>query len=137
MIEARLINRRQLDDLLEYQRRQNEKVMLGRLSVEIGLVPEDEFAPFVASYFGFQYLDLKEYYGIEKQALDLVPEAIARRLNALPLVKEGRTLTVAVPDPMDLVALENLEIISRCRVKPVVSSPNQIKHKITMSYGIL
>lgn len=136
MVEACLINHEQLNDLLARQKRTSEKTLLGKLSIELGLVEEDDFAPFLASYFNFPYVDLKDYPAIEKRALEKIPESMARRLNIMPLSKEEDTLTVAIFDPLDLVTLENLETVTGCRIKPVVSPPKKIRYKIAMSYGI-
>jgi len=138
MVEARLITKDQLEDLLEYQKRQREKVIFGKLSLELGLISEDQFAPFIASYFDVPFINLKDHpIIVRREAINMIPESIARRLNVMPLTKDNNTLTVAVSDPLDLVALDNLAIVSHCNVKPVVSTPSQITHSITISYGIL
>lgn len=134
MIEANLINQQQLDELLLYQQRASERVPLGRLTVKLGLVKEEEFSPFLASYFGVPYINLEEYSAVQKEALDIVPESIARRFNVLPLLKEADTLTVAISDPLDLTTIENLKTVTRCRIKPVVSQSSQITHGIIAHY---
>ena len=134
MVEAKLLSQEQLDDALSYQRRSSERVLLGRLSVELGFVKEDEFAPFLASYFNVPYVDLKKYPMVQRETVETVPESIARRFNVLPLMKDQDTLTVAVSDPLDLTALENLKTITHCQIKPVVSSASQIRHRIIAYY---
>lgn len=134
MLEANLIDRDQLDALLVYQKIAPQRMLLGRLSVEMGFVKDDVFAPFLAYYFEVPYLDLDGYWMIQKEAVKIVPEYIARRLNVLPIVKENDTLTVAVSDPLDLIAFENLETVTRCHVKPVVSTSAKIKEGIEVTY---
>lgn len=135
MIDANLINQYQLNELLEYQKNLENRAPLGLLTVELGLVGEDEFAPFLASYFNVPYLNLEERSTIQKEALDIVPKAIAKRLNILPVLKEENTLTVAISDPLDLPVLENLETITRCRIKSVVSQASQIREGIDSYYS--
>lgn len=135
MIEANLINQQQLDELLLYQQRASERVPLGRLTVKLGLVKDEEFTPFLASYFGVPYINLEEYSAVQKEALDIVPESIAKRFNVLPLLKENDTLTVAISDPLDLTTLENLHTVTRCHIKPVVSQSSQITHGIIAHYS--
>jgi len=137
MIEAHLINESQLTGLLEYQGKARERILLGRLSVELGLVTDDEFAPFIASYFGIPYVNLKNFPLPAKEISELVPEAVARRFNVVPLARQDNTLTVAVSDPMDLATIDNIETITHCQVKTVVSTPTQIKYTIAVTYGIL
>jgi|GEM_PF-1015218 len=134
MIEANLINQQQLDDLLEYQRQSVDRVPLGKLTVDLGLVKEDEFVPFLASYFGVPYINLDIYSNIQKEALDIVPEPIAKRYNVLPITKEDDTLTIAISDPLDLTTIENLETVTHCRIKQVVSTSDQIRHGIESHY---
>ena len=136
MIEAQLISKEQLDWLLERQKKAAERVLFGRLTVELDIVTERELASFLANYFGVPYVDLQEYLMVQKEALDAVPESVAKRLNVLPLVRENGSLTVAISDPLDLTAIENLETITHCRIKPVVSSPVQIRYNIEVMYQI-
>lgn len=135
MVEANLINQYQLNELLEYQKNLENRTPLGRLTVELGLVKEEEFAPFLATYFNVPYLDLDEYFTVQKEALDIVPKSIAKRLNVLPVLKEDDTLTVAISDPLDLPALDSLQTITQCRIKRVISPLNQIRDGIDAYYS--
>jgi len=135
MIAANLINEYQLKELLNYQRNLDVRTPLGKLTVELGLVKEDEFAAFLASYFNVPYMDLNDYLTVQPEVLDLVPQSIAKRLNILPVLKHDDTLTVAMSDPLDLAAVENLETVTHCRIKRVVSSPAQIRQSIKFYYS--
>ena len=137
MVDANLINETQLTGLLEYQSKARERILLGRLSVDLGLVTDDEFAPFIASYFDVPFVNLKNFPPPSKDISQLVPESIARRFNVAPLIIQNNTLTVAVSDPMDLPTIENIETITHCHVKTVVSTPTQIRYTIAVTYGIL
>lgn len=135
MVEANLINPQQLEELLEYQAKASERVPLGRLSVDLGLVKEEEFVPFLASYFQVPYINLQHHAIVQKKAIDAVPESIAKRFGVLPIVKEEDTLTVAMSDPLDLTTLENLETVTQCRIRRVLSTSTQIKQGITAYYS--
>lgn len=135
MIEANLINQKQLDELLDFQNSITERLPLGRLAVRLGFIEEEKLAPFLASYFGVPYIDLENYSSFQKEAIDVVPESIAKRFNVLPLIKEDDTLTVAIADPLDLTVIENLRTVTNCRIKSVVSAPNQIKNNIETQYN--
>ena len=134
MLEAKLINQNQLDQLLAHQKKAVERIPLGKLTIELGILKEEEFVPFLASYFDVPYLDLGEYVLIQKEALQMIPEAIAKRYNVLPLVKEDDTLTVAMSDPLDLTTLENLEKVTNCHINQVISMPSKIKESINTVY---
>jgi type IV pilus assembly protein PilB len=135
MVEANLINQYQLNELLEYQKNAESRVPLGRLTVELGMVKDEEFAPFLASYFNVPYLNLEDCSVVQKDAIDSVPQFIARRLNILPLLKEEDTLTVAMSDPLDLPVVEDLETVTGFRIKRVVSPANRIRESIKSCYS--
>ena len=137
MLESNLINQQQLENALQRQKSASERVPLARLTVDMGFVTEEAFAPFIASYFDVPYVNLKEYRDIQWEALNTIPESIAERLNVFPLTREGDTLTVAVTDPVDLVTLDTLEMLTHCRIKPVVSTREQIQFSIFLHYFIL
>ena len=134
MIEANLISTQQLDELLQRQRVADERMPLGRLSVELGFVKDADLVYFLSIYFNVPYVNLEKHSVVQKEALDLVPEPIARRFNVFPLVKEDDTLTVAISDPLDLTTLENLQTVTNCRIKAVLSPLSQIKSNIQMYY---
>jgi len=137
MVEANLIKQEQLDELLGLQRHNKEKMLLGRMSIDLGLVKEEEFAPFVASYFDVPYINLMEYKKVQWEALNMVPESIAEKFNVLPIEKKDNTLTIAISDPLDIATIDAIETVTKCQIKPVVSSPKHIKYAIFMFYFIL
>jgi type IV pilus assembly protein PilB len=134
MVDANLLTQVQLDELLEYQKTASERVLIGRLTVELGFLKEEQFVPFLAGYFEVPYVDLKEYAFIQRQAIDSIPESIAEQFNVFPLRKDEDTLTVAMSDPCDVVTMDALETITRCHIKPVLSVPNQIRYNIFLYY---
>ena len=68
------------------------------------------------------------------EALQLIPEVVARRYNAIPLTISGRTLEVAMADPTDIFALEALAAQSRMRIKPVAAAAPEIRDAIDFNY---
>jgi len=70
----------------------------------------------------------------QPEALQLIPEVIARRYNAIPLTISGRTLEVAMADPTDIFALEALSAQSRMRIKPVAATAREIRDAIDFNY---
>ncbi len=70
----------------------------------------------------------------QPEALQLIPEAIARRYNAIPLTISGKTMEVAIADPTDIFALEALSAQSRMRIKPVAASVQEIRDAIDFNY---
>ncbi len=70
----------------------------------------------------------------QPEALQLIPEVIARRYNAIPLTISGKTMEVAIADPTDIFALEALSAHSRMRIKPVAATAQEIKDAIDFNY---
>jgi len=70
----------------------------------------------------------------QPEALQLIPEVIARRYNAIPLSVSGNTLQVAMADPTDIFALEALSAVSRMRIKPVAASTKEVREAIDFNY---
>jgi len=70
----------------------------------------------------------------QPEALQLIPEVMARRYNAIPLTISGKTLEVAMADPTDIFALEALSAQSRMRIKPVAASAKEVRDAIDFNY---
>ena len=70
----------------------------------------------------------------QPEALQLIPEVIARRYKAIPLTISGKTMEVAIADPTDIFALEALSALSRMRIKPVTATAKEIRDAIDFNY---
>ena len=72
---------------------------------------------------------------IERKAVSLVPEEISVRYTAMPLFIVHDTLTVAMANPLDLIALEDLELVSKHLIDPVVAAHSEVADAIEKYYG--
>jgi type IV pilus assembly protein PilB len=81
------------------------------------------------------YVDLDSYL-IDEKVVDLVPKSLAERYQLIPLFKIGNTLTVAMADPHNISALDEVGLKTGCEVEPLVSTGIQIKTAIHRYYGI-
>ena len=68
------------------------------------------------------------------EALQLIPEVVARRYNAIPLTISGKTMEVAMADPTDIFAMEALSALSRMRIKPVAATVQEVRDAIDFNY---
>lgn len=73
-------------------------------------------------------------HGIQPEAIQLIPEVLARRYNAVPIAIKGKTLEVAMADPTDILALEAFSIQSKMRVKPLEAPPKEVREAIDFNY---
>ncbi|MCK5232951.1 MAG: Flp pilus assembly complex ATPase component TadA, partial [Desulfobulbaceae bacterium] len=81
------------------------------------------------------YVDLDSYL-IDEKLIELVPESMARRYQLIPLFKIGNTLTLAMADPNNIFALDEVELKTGCEVESVVSTDIQLKTAINRYYGV-
>jgi type IV pilus assembly protein PilB len=124
------------EDLLSaILRAERDGVPLGTVLTESGLITEEEFSRFVEEQSPMPSVDLGNYT-IDRALLDLIPEKIARRYNILPLFKIEDTLTIAMSDPMDIVAMDQISALVRCKTESVIASRESIVTSIDQWYGV-
>jgi general secretion pathway protein E len=73
-------------------------------------------------------------HGLQPEALQLIPEVMARRYGAIPMAVSGHTLEVAMSDPTDIFALEAFSALSRMRIKPVAATADEVREAIDFNY---
>ena len=106
LITAGLIDEKQLEIALSEQAKTGAK--LGQILADLGFTTEDAVSRALAQQSGVAHIDADEA-DIEAAAIELVPEATARKLNALPLRIEGKTLLVAMSNPTDIISIDELQ----------------------------
>jgi type IV pilus assembly protein PilB len=112
-----LVTQEQLQAALKEAK--DTKTRIGYALVKLEFVKEDELTRALAKQFRIPAVDL-EKVKIEERILKLIPEDVAMKHRVLPLRKVGRTLTVAMANPTDVGALDNLKFITRCEIEPVI-----------------
>jgi hypothetical protein len=135
LVEAGVINETQLQELLEEQARKPQS-RLGVLVVERGITSEEIVARVLAAQLRLPYLELDNYHVIEAAALQ-VPEDIARRHECIAIDGDLHSMTLAMANPLDLLAIENIEITCKRRVAAVVAKPSSVMAAIHRTYSAL
>ncbi len=131
LLEASMISAAQLQAALEVSRKQNKKV--GEVLIDQKLVTPAALLNFLSHQLNAPIIDLQKHQA-KSEVLRLVPEAVARRYNVLPVELEDRTLTVAMDDPQNLDTIEALRAITKRRIKPVLAMPGDILGAINLQY---
>lgn len=130
LVEAGLVTREQLEDAL---RRQNEKGgkkgLLGRTLVELGYCTEEDIARVMARRFGVPYVSL-ESYPFDGAAASLISTEAARRYRALPISFDKGQLVVAMMNPRDIIAIDDLRILTGLDIQPVVAPDSDLEAAI-------
>jgi type IV pilus assembly protein PilB len=133
LLERGLVSPDQLDDARAEQGRTGRP--LGRLLLERQALSEADLAQVVAEAAGIDYVDLEEY-ALDPTATGLISDVMARRYTALPVSWEGDDLVVAMADPSNVVAIDDIRSITRADVKVVVSTPTCITSAIDRSHRV-
>ncbi len=119
LLEGGHVTRDQLATAVEEQRRLGRS--LGRVLVDLGVLTESQLVAALAAQIGLRFVDLSEH-AIDPSAVTSVPEAVCRRHVALPLGYEDGKLLVAMADPANVVALDDVRSLTGRDVRPVVAT---------------
>jgi type IV pilus assembly protein PilB len=131
LVDEGLITTDQLATAAEEQERVGRS--LGRVLIDLGLVNEPDLVAVLARQIGLDFVDLNEYQ-IDPQAASLLSEQVARRYRALPIGFEDDHLIVAMSDPANVFALDDIRTITGMEVKPVVATSGDIEAAVR-KYG--
>ncbi len=132
LLERKLITEEYLKLALKAQEERGG--LLGRILVDLGYVSEEAIAQVVTAQYGFPYLPLK-HYSIDAEILRLIPEDIARQYCLVPIDRIGDTLTVAMADPLNNKATEEIQSRTQCSVQIFVATITDILETIQRHYG--
>ncbi|MFW6134883.1 MAG: GspE/PulE family protein, partial [Elusimicrobiota bacterium] len=108
---------------------------LGEILISEGFITEDVFMAFLGKKSDLSYVDLKSYGEIDPKILNLVPENFARKRNLIPVKKNNNTLTVAIADPMNIFAIDDLRAITGKNIEVILAVKDEIKKAIDKYYG--
>lgn len=132
LVELGLLNEAQLKSVLKEQNADPQR-RLGQLVVDHGFTGEDVVARIVAAQLRLPYQEIVDT-DVEPGAIAAVSPHVVRLHRCLPLRLEDGVLTVAMINPLDLIAIEDMELASRHRVSPVVSTPSNLDDLIALFY---
>lgn len=131
LIERDVIDQSQLEKALAIQ--QQKGGLIGEILVELGFAKEEDIAHALTAQYGFPYLPLSNYE-INPEIINIIPHRVARQYLLMPIDKIGNNLTLAISDPLNVHAIEDVELISGCNVQIFVSTSSDIKNAIAKYY---
>ncbi|NCS62228.1 MAG: MSHA biogenesis protein MshE, partial [Rhodoferax sp.] len=123
LVQQKLISQEQLQQTLDLQRQTGKK--MGRLLIETGLITEELLANGLARQLRIPFVNLKTF-PFRAEMVKLLPEAAARRFRALVLEDKGDTLLVALADPLDLFAFDELTRILKHNISIAAVPESQL-----------
>ncbi|HEY5492988.1 MAG TPA: ATPase, T2SS/T4P/T4SS family [Candidatus Anoxymicrobiaceae bacterium] len=127
LLENNLINEEQLDEALEEHSTTGKS--LGRVLIDKGVLSEGQLTSVLAEQIGIRYVDLNNY-PIDPGAATLVDASLARRYMVIPIDYEDSKLMVAMADPTNVFALDDLRIMTGMEILPVVTTKDDISAAI-------
>jgi len=131
LIEDGLVSQEQLLSALE-QKKQTGK-SLARTLIEMGIVSEAKLTEVLAQHLGLQFVDLATYR-VDLTAVALLDEKMAQRHLTIPLAFDDETLIIAMADPTNIFALDDVKMSTGHQVKPVVATKSDIEDAIRTYY---
>ena len=133
LIELGYITAEQLETALEEHRKTPKS--LGRVLIDLGMIKESDLVRALAEQVGLEFVDLSEFQ-VDAVATALLPEALARRYRALPIGERDGRLLVAMSDPANVYALDDIRTITGRDVLPVVATANDVEAAIQKFSGL-
>jgi type IV pilus assembly protein PilB len=133
LVKSGLLSEAQVKDAIEESRRSGETLIKSILRK--GLINENALLSFLEKEMEIPRVDLSSYL-VDQKTVDLLPIAIARKYKLIPLFRVGDVLTVAMVDPFDIFALDEVRAHTRCEVEPMVATSAEIEQAIGQYYGV-
>jgi len=133
LVEAKLITEEQLHHVKELQAKDGDKIE--RILLQERLISLQQLALFTSLQLGVPFVNLKKE-GVRPEAVALIPEVIARKYSVMPIATLDGTLVVAMEDPRDIQAIEDLAALTRRRIEPVLSTSQDIQEMIDLNYRV-
>jgi len=131
LLREKLINLSQLQDA---QRVQQEGENLGYTLAKLGYLEESHLISFLSRQYGVPSINLDEA-DVSEEAVKLVPREVAERHVLMPIMRQGSTLIVAMSDPGNIYAMDDLKFLTGLNVEVLVASETSIRKAIERYYG--
>lgn len=131
LVRENLITTQQLRDALEYQRVHGGR--LGTNLVKLGIISEDVITAVLSRQYGIPSINL-ELFQIEEETIKLIPHEVALKYTVLPISKVGATLTLAMADPTNVFAMDDIKFMTGLNVEPVIASEASLQTAISRYY---
>ncbi len=132
LVKAGLITQEQLETAMSVQNKDGGR--LGHTLIKLKYVSEDEITQFLSKQYGVPAINLAKL-NIDGSVVKLVPSDVAQKYEVLPVSRQGATLTLAMVDPTNVFAMDDIKFMTGYNVEPVVASEMAVKEAIVRYYG--
>ncbi len=131
LVERGVIDHEQVLMAITYQREKGG--LFGEVLVQLKFATEEDIAQALTCQYGFPYLPLANYE-IDREVLSAIPEDVCRQFCLIAGDKIGKSLTLAMADPLNQNAIDDVELITGSTVQAFVSTASDIKEAIARYY---
>ncbi|MFH0731888.1 MAG: ATPase, T2SS/T4P/T4SS family [Candidatus Omnitrophota bacterium] len=131
LLAKNLLTQKQLDEALKTQKQQGGK--LSSILIKLGFVAEKDIAYVLSQSLNIPTINL-EKYKVDPALIELIPKQTAYRYEAIPVSKMEKTLTIAMADPLNVFALDDLSSLTGFQVRAVIATSKEILEAIERSY---
>jgi type IV pilus assembly protein PilB len=132
LVERKTLTEEQLREAMTRQHRSRKR--LGEILMEMGFATPDAVLDGLSAQLGVPPTRVNSYT-VTPEALKHLSEKVARKYGAVPLLKVGSTLVVAMPDPKDLKALDDLRFAAGCEIRTMIALESEIEAALATLYG--
>ncbi len=132
LLEQELIEEAQLKECITIQRQSGGS--LASVLVSKGYLDEEDLVVTLSEQLGIPHIRVA-HYNIPQEVLDEVPETLARQYEMLPVSVTGDVLTLAMADPLNIMALDDLRMLTSYEIEPVVAVQSELQETIEKHYG--
>ncbi len=133
LVKNNLISREQLGKAVEEQKLSGNQLRLGTILINLKLLTEEQLTSFLSKQYGVPSVNLADYE-IDPAVIKIIPPEVVQKYQLLPVNRAGATLIIAVSDPSNLFAIEDIKFMTGYNIEMVVASERDIKTSIDKYY---
>jgi type IV pilus assembly protein PilB len=133
LLEAGVITEQQLEEVLQEQVTSRKRI--GRLLIEKELITEEHLIDILERQLGISQVNLYNY-NIDPKVASLIPMSLAQRYMVIPIGRKEQKIILAMADPMNIIALDDVAMITGSEIIPVIASESSVQHAINQIYGL-
>jgi type IV pilus assembly protein PilB len=132
LLKENMVTPQQLQEALGHQKSHGGK--LGKAFVSLGYVRDEEITSLLSRQYGVPSINL-DHFDVDPTIIKVIPAETSRKYQILPLSRSGATLTIAMADPTNVFAMDDIKFMTGYNVEPVVASETSLEEAIDKYYG--
>ena len=132
LVRENLVTPQQLREALDFQRTSGGR--LGSNLVKLGIISDDVITAVLSRQYGVPSINL-DLFHIEAEVIKLISQDVALKYMVLPVSRVGATLTLAMADPTNVFAMDDIKFMTGFNVEPVIASEQSIQMSVGKYYG--